>query len=61
MRYFDVELNFKTLLMLNLRGELLTTLLPKVALASVHLKFNLLAVATSGNLTPSCQRIPVFR
>ena len=40
--------------MLTIRGELLTTLLPKVALASVHLKFNLLAVATSGNLTPSC-------
>ena len=45
--------------MLNFRGELLTTLLPKVALASVHLKFNLLAVATSGNLTPSCQHIPL--
>ena len=30
------------------RGELLTTLLPKVALASINLKFNLLAVATSG-------------
>ena len=58
-RYFDLELNFKTLLMLNLRGELLTTLLPKVALASVHLKFNLLAVATSGNPTPSCQHIPM--
>ena len=59
LRYFDLELNFKTLLMLNIRGELLTTLLPKVALASVHLKFNLLAVATSGNLTPSCQQIPM--
>ena len=31
-----------------LRGELLTTILPKVALASINLKFNLLAVATSG-------------
>ena len=59
LRYFDHELNFKTLLMLNIRGELLTTLLPKVALASVHLKFNLLAVATSGNPTPSCQHIPL--
>ena len=31
-----------------LRGEMLTTILPKVALASINLKFNLLAVATSG-------------
>ena len=33
---------------ISLRGELLTTILSKVALASINLKFNLLAVATSG-------------